>query len=332
MLLPFETNGCIDSMEGLLFESSATTPYHFLNQAELSAGPSEPEVGLPYGPLDVTLGVQHLQLLGVKYFMAETPQVEQEAAADPDLQLVAKSGPWTYDYSGADTHHDMADLPGEGLAPRHTAGQRPGGPLGGETRAVELARHRRPRGTFPVLVHRPEQVERRAGPERSVGLAPDPGERRPSDRQARGDDQGLRRHADRFVHQLPRLPGGDAGPGQGVLLSQLAGHGGRRPVARHAEPHGGRPHQPRRDPDLRRVGGQPPRAAGHAARAGGSRDAVRGAHGPRVEAPAEAPEPGRADLRPPPTTAAVSRPGTATGAAARPVARHKVQKVFNMFS
>jgi hypothetical protein len=103
MLLPFETNGCIDSMEGLLFESSATTPYHFLNQAELSAGPSEPEVGLPYGPLDVALGVQHLQLLGVKYFMAETPQVEQEAAADPDLQLVAKSGPWTYNYSGTDT-------------------------------------------------------------------------------------------------------------------------------------------------------------------------------------------------------------------------------------
>jgi len=103
MLLPFETDGCIDSMEGLLFESSATTPYHFLNQAELSAGPSEPEVGLPYGPLDVTLGVQHLQLLGVKYFMAETPQVEQEAAADPDLQLVAKSGPWTYDYEGEAT-------------------------------------------------------------------------------------------------------------------------------------------------------------------------------------------------------------------------------------
>ncbi len=103
MLLPYETNGCIDSMEGLLFESSATTPYHFLNQAELSAGPSEPEVGLPYGPLNVTLGVQHLQLLGVKYFMAETTQVEQEAAADPDLRLVAESGPWTYNYSGADT-------------------------------------------------------------------------------------------------------------------------------------------------------------------------------------------------------------------------------------
>jgi hypothetical protein len=103
MLLPYETNGCIDSMEGLLFESSATTPYHFLNQAELSAGPSEPEVGLPYGSLNVTLGVQHLQLLGAKYFIAETPQVEQEAAVDPSLQLVAKTGPWTYNYGGAET-------------------------------------------------------------------------------------------------------------------------------------------------------------------------------------------------------------------------------------
>jgi len=104
MLLPYWTNGCIDSMEGLLFESSATTPYHFLDQAELSESPSDPEVGLPYGPLDVTLGVQHLQLLGVKYFMAETPQVEQEANVDPALRLVASTGPWAYDYGGVEAH------------------------------------------------------------------------------------------------------------------------------------------------------------------------------------------------------------------------------------
>jgi hypothetical protein len=104
MLLPYWTNGCIDSMEGLLFESSTTTPYHFINQAELSAAPSQPEVGLPYGPVDVVLGVQHLQLLGVKYFLAETPTVEQQANADPALQLVARTGPWTYNYSGAVTH------------------------------------------------------------------------------------------------------------------------------------------------------------------------------------------------------------------------------------
>jgi hypothetical protein len=97
MLLPYWTDGCIDSMEGLLFESSATTPYHFINQAELSAAPSDPDATIvgDYGPLDVTLGVQHLQLLGVKYFMAESAQVETEANADPALKLIASTGPWT---------------------------------------------------------------------------------------------------------------------------------------------------------------------------------------------------------------------------------------------
>jgi hypothetical protein len=100
MLLPYWTNGCVDSMEGLLFESSATTPFHFLNQAELSVAPSEAVVGLPYGPLDVALGIQHLQLLGVRYFMAFSPQVQQAAAADPSLRLVAHTGPWHTDFDG----------------------------------------------------------------------------------------------------------------------------------------------------------------------------------------------------------------------------------------
>ncbi len=100
MLLPYWTNGCIDSEEGLLFESSATTPYHFLNQAELSVAPSEAVVGLPYGPLDIPLGIKHLQLLGVRYFMAFSPQVKAEAAADPSLRLVASTGPWRTKFTG----------------------------------------------------------------------------------------------------------------------------------------------------------------------------------------------------------------------------------------
>jgi hypothetical protein len=94
MLLPYWSNGCIGSMEGLLFESSATTPYHFLNQAELSVSPSEPQVGLDYSALNVPQGIQHLQLLGVRYFMAFSPQVEAAASADPSLQQVASTGPW----------------------------------------------------------------------------------------------------------------------------------------------------------------------------------------------------------------------------------------------
>ena len=100
MLLPYWTHGCVDSMEGLLFESSATTPYHFLNQAELSATPSEAMVGLPYGPVTVPLGVRHLQLLGVRYFMAYSTEVVQEASADPTLHLLATSGPWHSTYEG----------------------------------------------------------------------------------------------------------------------------------------------------------------------------------------------------------------------------------------
>jgi hypothetical protein len=94
MLLPYWTNNCVDSMEGLFFESSATTPYHFLNQAELSAVPSNPQVGLPYGKLSVTEGVKHLQMLGVKYYIAFSPLAVTEADADPQLRYVGETKKW----------------------------------------------------------------------------------------------------------------------------------------------------------------------------------------------------------------------------------------------
>ena len=100
MLLPYWTGGCIDSMEGLLFESSATTPYHFLNQSELSVTPSDAMNGLPYGGLNVALGVQHLQELGVRYYLASSTTTQQQAAADPALTEVASSGPWRTSYNG----------------------------------------------------------------------------------------------------------------------------------------------------------------------------------------------------------------------------------------
>ena len=105
MLLPNYTDGCIDSLEGLLFESSATTPWHFVNQAELSVGPSEAMVsattGIQYGTVNVPLGIQHLQLLGVRYFMASSPVVQDQADADPALTLVATTKPYQTLYSGA---------------------------------------------------------------------------------------------------------------------------------------------------------------------------------------------------------------------------------------
>ncbi|MGH9213152.1 MAG: hypothetical protein ACRD2C_21145 [Acidimicrobiales bacterium] len=94
MLLPYWTDGCIGSMEGLYFEASATTPYHFMMQTELSAAPSSAQRDMPYGGFDITRGVQHMQLMGVRYYLASSPQAMQAAGTQPDLTQVASSGPW----------------------------------------------------------------------------------------------------------------------------------------------------------------------------------------------------------------------------------------------
>ncbi len=101
MLLPYWTNGCVDSMEGLLFESSATTPFHFINQNELSVTPSDAvnSSAFQYAGLNIPLGIEHLQQLGVRYFLAASSTVEAAAAADPSLTEVASSGPWSTSYN-----------------------------------------------------------------------------------------------------------------------------------------------------------------------------------------------------------------------------------------
>lgn len=103
MLLPYFTDGCIGSMEGLYFEASATTPFHFLNQSELSAKPSSAQRDLPYRGLDVAAGVRHLQLLGVKYYLASSPTAIAQADTNPDLTFLRTSGPWRiYEVADAD--------------------------------------------------------------------------------------------------------------------------------------------------------------------------------------------------------------------------------------
>ena len=94
MLLPHWTDGCIGSMEGLFFEASATTPFHFLTQVELSAAPSAAQRDLPYGTFDIDKGVRHLQLMGVRYYLATSAQATTAARAHPDLTELDTSGPW----------------------------------------------------------------------------------------------------------------------------------------------------------------------------------------------------------------------------------------------
>jgi hypothetical protein len=119
MLLPYWTGGCIGSMEGLFFESAGTTPYHFLNQSELSQSPSRAMRSLPYRSLDVVSGVQHLQLLGVRYYLAFTPQAVAQADANPDLRLITRSDPWkVYEVARSDQVTALQNEPAvvEGIA------------------------------------------------------------------------------------------------------------------------------------------------------------------------------------------------------------------------
>ena len=103
MLLPHWTDGCIGSMEGLYFEASTTTPYHFLVQSELSESPSRAQRGLPYRGFDLEAGVDHLRQLGVPYYAAFSERAVDEARAHRHLTELATSGPWTvFAVDGAD--------------------------------------------------------------------------------------------------------------------------------------------------------------------------------------------------------------------------------------
>jgi hypothetical protein len=94
MLLPHWTDGCIGSMEGLFFEASGTTPYHFIAAAAMSKQSSNPVRELRYDDNNAALGVRYLQELGVRYYMGFTPEAVREASAQPDLVEIARSGPW----------------------------------------------------------------------------------------------------------------------------------------------------------------------------------------------------------------------------------------------
>ncbi|HYN34407.1 MAG TPA: hypothetical protein VES40_17410 [Ilumatobacteraceae bacterium] len=94
MLLPHWTDGCIASMEGLFFEASGTTPYHFLTAAAMSESSSNPVRQLRYVNNDGAVGVQHMHDLGVRYLMVRTDKAKAEARAQDDLELVTTSGPW----------------------------------------------------------------------------------------------------------------------------------------------------------------------------------------------------------------------------------------------
>lgn len=104
MLIPYWTGPEHPSMEGLYFESSLTTPFHFILAGEVAVNPSNPVPGLTYhnmcsGPeedldCDIRRGVEHMELYGVRYYVAYNPEAAAAAEAHPDLEFVAEAAPF----------------------------------------------------------------------------------------------------------------------------------------------------------------------------------------------------------------------------------------------
>ena len=95
MLYPYWSQGTHPSMEGLYFESSVTTPFHFLNAAELSKAPSNPIPGLRYHTGNFERGALHMELFNVAYYVAFTDTAKEKAANHPAFLPRAASGPFT---------------------------------------------------------------------------------------------------------------------------------------------------------------------------------------------------------------------------------------------
>ncbi|MFQ5966379.1 MAG: hypothetical protein ACE5MI_02070 [Acidimicrobiia bacterium] len=93
MLTDYWTDGH-PSQEGLFFESSITTPFHFINSSEMSLSASNPVPGLRYNNLHFERGLRHLDLYGVRYYVAFTEEAQEEARSHPDLNLLFESEPF----------------------------------------------------------------------------------------------------------------------------------------------------------------------------------------------------------------------------------------------
>jgi hypothetical protein len=95
MLIPYWTEGSHPSMEGLYFESSLTTPFHFINSSEMSERPSNPIPGLTYHTGEMDRGIKHLDFFGVSYFVSFTPEATERADGFDELTKLASTPPFT---------------------------------------------------------------------------------------------------------------------------------------------------------------------------------------------------------------------------------------------
>ncbi len=93
MTIPMFTNH--ESIEGLYFDSSITTPFHFVTVSGVAESPSNPVGGLSYINGDFDRGVRYMKELGVDYFISYTDSITDKAIMSDELENLFQSSPFT---------------------------------------------------------------------------------------------------------------------------------------------------------------------------------------------------------------------------------------------
>jgi len=93
MTIPMFTNH--ESVEGLYFDSSITTPFHFVTVSGVAESPSNPVGGLSYINGDFDRGVRYMKELGVDYFISYTDSITDKAIMSDELENLFQSPPFT---------------------------------------------------------------------------------------------------------------------------------------------------------------------------------------------------------------------------------------------
>ena len=93
MTIPMFTNH--ESVEGLYFDSSITTPFHFVTVSGLAESPSNPVGGLSYINGDFDRGVKYMKELGIDYFISYTESITDKAILSNELENLFQSSPFT---------------------------------------------------------------------------------------------------------------------------------------------------------------------------------------------------------------------------------------------
>ena len=86
MTIPMFTDH--QSVEGLYFDSSITTPFHFLTVSGLAERPSNPVGGLTYINGEFDKGIRLMKELGVDYFIAYTSSIKEKANTNENFNFL----------------------------------------------------------------------------------------------------------------------------------------------------------------------------------------------------------------------------------------------------